>query len=92
MGLDEYAGLDADDPAAFRTQFRTELTEPLGIPAERLHTLDGAAADLDAECARFEARRRSVGCTGSCSASAATATSASTSPAPPSTAAPGWSP
>ncbi|MGD9751462.1 MAG: glucosamine-6-phosphate deaminase [Acidimicrobiia bacterium] len=61
VGLDEYAGLDADDPAAFRTQFRTELTEPLGIPAERLHTLDGAAADLDAECARFEAALRRLG-------------------------------
>ena len=55
VGLDEYVGLAADDPAAFRTQFRRELVDPLGLAAERLHTLEGVAADLLAECARFEA-------------------------------------
>lgn len=49
--LDEYAGLDADDPRSYRAYLRREL-DPLGF-AER-HELDGAADDLDAECERYQ--------------------------------------
>jgi len=52
--LDEYVGLGADHPASFRHQIRTVLTDPLGVPGERVHGLDGLAPDLDAACRRFE--------------------------------------
>lgn len=52
--LDEYAGLGEDHPASFRRQIRTVLTDPLGLPPERLHSLDGLDPDPDAACRRFE--------------------------------------
>lgn len=52
--LDEYVGLDPNHHASFRAQIRSQLTDPLGLPAERLHTLNGTADDPTAECERFE--------------------------------------
>ncbi len=59
--LDEYLGLDPNHPASFRAQIRSQLTDPLGLPAERLHTLDGMADDPAAECHRFEALIEELG-------------------------------
>ena len=52
LGLDEYLGLGADDPRSFRADLDRELT---GVPIGRREALDGAAADPDAEAARYEA-------------------------------------
>ena len=49
--LDEYAGLPQDDPRSFASYLRRELR---GIHFGSAHLLDGAAADLDAECARHQ--------------------------------------
>jgi glucosamine-6-phosphate deaminase len=50
--LDEYAGIPPADPLSFAAQLRASLD---GVPLRRLSTLDGAASDLAAECARHEA-------------------------------------
>ncbi len=53
--LDEYAGLAPDDPRSFRHFVRSHFTARLGIPDASHQAPDGRAADLDAECARYEA-------------------------------------
>lgn len=53
--LDEYAGLAADDPKSFRHFVRTHLTSKVGLPDAGHFAPDGAAADLEGECARYEA-------------------------------------
>jgi glucosamine-6-phosphate deaminase len=50
--LDEYAGLGRDDPVSFRATLERELA---GVAVGRLEEVDGAAADLDAEAARYQA-------------------------------------
>lgn len=50
--LDEYVGIAADHPASFRRWIRHNVTEPL-MPAV-VHYIEGDAADLDAECRRYE--------------------------------------
>ena len=52
FGLDEYLGLGADDPRSFRAALLREAG-PLGFGA--LRGMDGAAADPDAEAARYQA-------------------------------------
>ena len=54
FGLDEYVGLPAGDPRSYRAFLEREIVGPLGLQPSRLHTLDGVAADLDAECRRYE--------------------------------------
>lgn len=50
--LDEYVGIAHDHPASFRRWIRSNIAEPLA-PAV-VHYIDGDAADLDAECLRYE--------------------------------------
>ena len=50
--LDEYRGLPAGDPRTFRSYLRRELS---GVRLGRVHALDSAAPDPDAECARHQA-------------------------------------
>ena len=52
--LDEYVGLPADHPESYRSVIRRELTDALDLPRDAVHGLDGTAADLVAECARYE--------------------------------------
>ncbi|MFT7598025.1 MAG: glucosamine-6-phosphate deaminase [Acidimicrobiales bacterium] len=52
--LDEYLGLESDHGASFRHQIDTQLTTPLGIDRERVHSLDGLAVNSATECWRFE--------------------------------------
>jgi glucosamine-6-phosphate deaminase len=52
LGLDEYLGLGAEDPRSFRASLDSELD---GIPIGRREAIDGAAADPEAEAARYEA-------------------------------------
>jgi glucosamine-6-phosphate deaminase len=52
LGLDEYLGPGADDRRSFRASLDAELA---GIPIGRREALDGAAADPEAEAARYQA-------------------------------------
>ncbi len=52
--LDEYVGLDPDDPRSYRATIRSELTDGLAIPPERVLGPD-ATADPRSACAAYEA-------------------------------------
>src|SRR5205085_7844276 len=62
FNLDEFAGIDSSHPGSFRTFMQQHLFDGVNIRPERIHFLDGAAADLDAECRRYEASIASAGC------------------------------
>ena len=53
--LDEYLGLAAGHPEAYRTFIRRELTDHVDLDPARLHGPDVACADVPALCARYEA-------------------------------------
>ena len=55
FNLDEFAGIDGGHPGSFRTFMEDHLFAGVNLRPERIHFLDGAAADLDAECERYEA-------------------------------------
>jgi glucosamine-6-phosphate deaminase len=55
FNLDEFAGVDGGHPGSFRTFMDDHLFAGVNLQPERIHFLDGAAADLDAECERYEA-------------------------------------
>ena len=59
--LDEYAGLAGDDPRSFRRFLREHLLARVDFDAARHHAPDGLAADLDAECHRYEAALAAAG-------------------------------
>ena len=52
--LDEYVGLPPSHPASYRWFIDHELAEPVDLPSERVNGPDGCAADVAAECARYE--------------------------------------
>ena len=55
FNLDEFAGVTADHPGSFRRFMEQHLFNGVNVARDRVHFLDGAAADLDAECERYEA-------------------------------------
>ena len=55
FNLDEFAGVAADHPGSFRRFMEEHLFRGVNVDRDRVHFLDGAAADLDAECERYEA-------------------------------------
>jgi glucosamine-6-phosphate deaminase len=54
FNLDEFAGIDAGHPGSFRRFMQTHLFDGVNLDPSRIHFLDGMAADLDAECDRYE--------------------------------------
>ena len=54
FALDEFVGIDGNHPASFHRFIREQFTEPVGVSRERCHALNGMAADLEAECRRYE--------------------------------------
>jgi len=54
FNLDEFVGLPAQNRRSFHAFMDRHLLCRVNIPAGHVHFLDGAAVDLDAECARFE--------------------------------------
>ena len=52
--LDEYAGISGDHPASFRRYMHEALYRHVDLAPDRAHAPDARAADLDAECARYE--------------------------------------
>ena len=61
FNLDEYVGLAADDPRSFRRTMDEQLFAHVNIRRVNTHVLDGMAADLVAEAARYEGLIRAEG-------------------------------
>jgi glucosamine-6-phosphate deaminase len=61
FNLDEFAGIDSGHPGSFRTFMEDHLFAGVNLRPERIRFLDGAAADLDAECDRYEAAIEAAG-------------------------------
>jgi glucosamine-6-phosphate deaminase len=59
--LDEYAGLASDDPRSFVRFLREHLIAQVDFSAANHFAPDARAADLDAECARYETAIVSAG-------------------------------
>ena len=54
FNLDEFAGLAPTHPGSFRRFMEEHLFSGVNIAAQKIHFLNGAAEDLDAECERYE--------------------------------------
>ena len=54
FNLDEFAGVGATHPGSFRRFMNEHLFDGVALDPERIHFLNGVAADLDAECERYE--------------------------------------
>jgi glucosamine-6-phosphate deaminase len=54
--MDEYVGIAATHPASFRRYLRERISER--VPVGAFHFIDGDAADVAAECARYAALLR----------------------------------
>lgn len=61
FGLDEYVGLAPDDPRSFRHFVATHFADAVGLPRSAHFAPDPRAADLEAECARYEAAIAAAG-------------------------------
>jgi len=61
FNLDEFAGVAASHPGSFRTFMNTHLFDSVNVAPSRIHFLNGTAADLDAECERYEAEIAGAG-------------------------------
>ena len=59
--LDEYVGLPAGHPAAYRTVIDADFVSRVDLPADAVQGPDGTAADLAAACAAYEAAIRDAG-------------------------------
>ena len=55
FNLADVAGIDAGHPGSFRRFMEEHLFSGVNIDRGRVHFLNGAAANLDAECERYEA-------------------------------------
>ena len=54
FNLDEFLGIPASHPGSYRRYMDVHLFGRVSLDASRINFLDGAAADADAECARYE--------------------------------------
>src|SRR5688500_1830856 len=54
FNLDEFAGVSPTDPGSFRRFMDEQLFAHVNLQPSHIHFLNGAAADLDAECERYE--------------------------------------
>ncbi len=52
--LDEYVGLDADDPRTYRAEIRSEVFDRFGLPGEALTGPNVTASNLEAACRTYE--------------------------------------
>lgn len=59
--LDEYVGLPPDHPQSYRATIARELTDPLGVPADRVHGPDASEQDLATAGERYEAALEAAG-------------------------------
>lgn len=61
FNLDEYAGLQPDHPESYHAYMKKHLFDHIDIQADRTHIPNGNAADLQAECERYEALLEQTG-------------------------------
>lgn len=61
FNLDEYVGLFPSDPNSYRHYMNHHLFRHVNIDARNTHLPNGLAADLDAECLRYEAAIQRAG-------------------------------
>jgi glucosamine-6-phosphate deaminase len=61
FALDEFVGIDHTHPASFHRFIREHLIDPVDLPRDRFHGLNGAAGDLQLECDRYETAIRRAG-------------------------------
>lgn len=61
VNLDEYVGLAPDHPQSYARFMREQLFDHVDLPADAWDIPRGTAADLEAECARYEAHIRELG-------------------------------
>ena len=61
FNLDEFAGVTRSQPGSFRVFMEQHLFSGVNLAPERIHFLDGAARDLDAECDRYESEISAAG-------------------------------
>lgn len=61
FNLDEFAGVASSHPGSFRTFMDRHLFSDVKLRPARIHFLNGAATDLDAECDRYEAAIEAAG-------------------------------
>lgn len=61
FNLDEFAGLDPSHPNSYRAFMQSELFDHVSIASANIGFLNGTAADLPAECRRYEDAIESAG-------------------------------
>ncbi len=61
FNLDEYVGLPPEHPQSYHHFMRENVFHHLNVPRERIHIPNGMAADIPAECARYEAAIKAAG-------------------------------
>ncbi len=61
FNLDEFAGVAASHPGSFHAFMNRHLFGGVNLAPARIHFLNGAARDLDAECERYEAEIAAIG-------------------------------
>jgi glucosamine-6-phosphate deaminase len=61
VNLDEYVGLDKEDPNSYQMYMRVNLFQQIGIPSANTHLPNGIAVDLAAECERYESLIKELG-------------------------------
>ncbi|HZI03009.1 MAG TPA: 6-phosphogluconolactonase, partial [Archangium sp.] len=61
FNLDEFLGLEPDDPGSFRAYMERHLFQHVNLAPERIHFLDGSAERAERECARYDAQLGAVG-------------------------------
>ncbi|KAA8999928.1 glucosamine-6-phosphate deaminase [Affinibrenneria salicis] len=61
FNMDEYVGLPVDHPESYHTFMHRNFFDHIDIPRENINLLDGNAADIDAECRRYENKIASYG-------------------------------
>nr|WP_319271081.1 glucosamine-6-phosphate deaminase [uncultured Draconibacterium sp.] len=61
FNMDEYVGIAEDHPESYHSFMFENFFNHIDIPKENINILDGNAADLNAECERYEAKIDSYG-------------------------------
>jgi glucosamine-6-phosphate deaminase len=61
FNMDEYVGIPEKDPQSYHSFMWDKLFSKVDIRPENVNILDGNASDLEAECARYEAKIESLG-------------------------------
>ncbi|MBF1994479.1 glucosamine-6-phosphate deaminase [Serratia symbiotica] len=61
FNMDEYVGLPQEHPESYHTFMHHNFFDHVDIPSENINLLNGNAADVDAECYRYEEKIKSYG-------------------------------